>query len=348
MNKINTLIVLALTLGLLACKENKNKERTIIPSETIAVKTYQLKNFESPVKVICTGMLTTEKETKYGFKTGGVINRIYVTEGQSFKKGSLLATLRIDEIEAGFVQAQLGLEKAERDLRRTTNLFEDSVATLEQLQNSKTAFEVAKKQLEAVAFNKEYASIHATSDGFITKKLANEGEVIAGGMPVLATNQNGHQAWVLKTGVSDKDWARIEIGNRAKIQLDAYPELSLNGTVYQKSQAADQGSGSFQIEIKVALENLEPALGMFGKAEIETNTIQKYQSIPYDALIEADGKYAFVFVPESEGKVRKHAIEIASFDNTEVNVRSGLETIKEVILTNTAFLNENSTITIIK
>ncbi len=348
MNYKNSILITVIAINVMACKNDKTVDSISSNTETIAVKTYALQKEEGKITINSTGMLSTENEAKYSFKTGGVIDRIYVNEGEFFVKGKLLAKLKIDEIDAGFIQAKLGKEKAERDLQRITNLYKDSVATLEQLQNTKTAYEIATKQLEAVSFNKEYAFIYATNDGFVTKKIANEGEIVSGGMPVLAINENIKDAWVLKVGLSDKDWALVEIGNTANILLDAYPDKILIGSVYRKSLAADMISGSFQVEIKVKCEGISPALGMFGKAKIKTNNVQKYQSIPYDALIEADGKMAFVFVPMPNGKVKKQAIEIADFDNDKVNVKSGLENISEVVLTNSAFLNSNSTITIIK
>jgi RND family efflux transporter MFP subunit len=342
------LLSLALSLGMSACEaEQQPEEKLRFSAESIAVKTYLLQQSEGAAKISSTGMLATENEAKYAFKTGGVIDRIYVREGQSFSKGSLLASLKIEEIEAGFLQARLGLEKTERDLARIANLYEDSVATLEQLQNTRTAYEIAQKQLEAVAFNRSYAYIYAANDGFVTQKIANEGEIVAGGMPVLAINENNGKAWVLKVGLSDKDWAATAVGDKATVILDAYPDSPIKGRVYRKSQAADQSSGSFQVELQLELGKLKPALGMFGKAVIETGTVQQYQAIPYDALIEADGKSAFVFVPVQGGKVKKQAIEIASFGQEEVWVKAGLENTKEIVLTNSAFLNEQSNITII-
>ena len=341
-------IIGLLALIALACNDEKSVESKLSNSETIPVKTYNLLQSEGSVNIRTTGMLTTEKEAKYAFKIGGVIDRIYVNEGEFFEKGKLLAKLKIDEIDADFAQAKLGKEKVERDLQRITNLYKDSVATLEQLQNTKTAYEIATKQLEAVSFNKEYAFIYATNDGFVSKKITNQGEIVSGGMPVLAINENIKDSWVLKVGLSDKDWALVESGNTASIVLDAYPDKILTGIVFRKSLAADMVSGSFQVEIKVKYEGISPALGMFGKAVIKTNKIKKYQSIPYDALIEADGKMAYVFVPMPNGKVKKQPIEIADFDNDKVNVKSGLDGINEIVLTNSAFLNSNSTITIIK
>jgi len=344
----NQISILFLAINLIACKEDKNVESNLPVSRSIPAKTFQLQQSQGLVEIKSTGMLTTENEAKYAFKIGGVIEKVFVNEGQFFKKGNLLAKLKIDEVDAGFVQAKLGKEKAERDLQRITNLYKDSVATLEQLQNIKTAYDIAIKQLDAVAFNKSYAYIYAINDGFVTKKIANEGEIVAGGTPVLAINENKSSAWLLRVGLSDKDWAMVEAGNSAEIVFDAFPNKVFSGSVFRKSMAADMGTGSFQIEIKVNFQGVNPAIGMFGKTAIRTNGIQKYQSIPYDALIEADGKSAFVFVPLAGGKVKRQAIEIESFDEQGVKVKSGLEDIQEVVFTNSAFLNESSIITIIK
>ncbi|WP_194972605.1 efflux RND transporter periplasmic adaptor subunit [Aquiflexum lacus] len=342
------ILILIFSLNLLGCKKEENSENEFNVSETIAVSTFKVVQSESRVKIKSTGMLTTENEAKYGFKIGGVIDRILVNEGEYFKKGKLLATLKTEEIDAGFEQAKLGLEKAERDLRRLSNLYKDSVATLEQFQNTKTAFEISQKQLESVAFDKKYAFIYATSDGFVTKKIANEGEIVGSGVPVLAINENKNNEWILKVGLSDKDWAMVETGNSAQIFFDSFPDEIFDGVVSRKSLAADIGTGSFQVEVKINSKNTIPAIGMFGKAVIETNAIQKYNLIPYDALIEADGKSAFVFVPLPGGKVKRQAIEISNFDNYGVQVKSGLIGIDEIVLTNSPFLNESSKITIIK
>lgn len=342
------IILLFFAASMIACSDKNAQESKLGSAEIIAVKLHTLQQSNDAVVIHCTGLLNTENEATYAFKIGGVIDRIYVVEGETFKKGELLAKLQLEEIEAGFAQAKLGFEKAERDLNRLSNLYKDSVATLEQLQDTKTAFEISQRQLEATAFNKQYANIYAANDGFVIKKIGNEGEVVAGGSPILAISENGRDSWLLNVGLSDKEWSMVEIGNTAQVVLDAFPDKVLTGRVFRKSMAADLGTGSFQVEVKVNFQGLNPAVGMFGKASLVTNYKYEYQAIPYDALIEADGKNAFVFVPVGEGKVKRQAIEIAGFDNSEVRIKSGLEGLKEVVLTNSAFLNENSTITIIQ
>src|SRR4030095_8365365 len=110
----------------------KKTESTAIPVKVLPVKEYNTLE-----KIPVSGQFTTDDEVMMSFKTTGIINKIFVKEGDAIKKGQLLATLNLTEIDASLQQAQLAYEKAGRDLQRLNNLFNDSVATLEQVQNAK-------------------------------------------------------------------------------------------------------------------------------------------------------------------------------------------------------------------
>jgi RND family efflux transporter MFP subunit len=343
------IILLPAVLLFAACGGKKNPQQTVFNREAIPVKVISLSSSNNSNIINATGLVSTESDAKYSFKIGGVIDRIFVTEGQKFAKGQLLATLKLTEIDAGVTQAKLGLEKVQRDYQRVVNLQKENVATLEQLQNSKTAVDIAQKQLETVSFNKQYANIYATNNGFVTKKIASEGEVVGVGTPILAINEtSGKSGWILKVGLNDADWAAMQIGNKATIVLDAFPTLIFSAYVSKKLLASDQNSGSLLIELKLNTEGKQMALGLFGKAQIQTNVSTLSVTIPYDALIEANGNNAFVFVPATNNTVKKMPIVLNSFNNKEVLVASGLEDVNEIIVSNSAFLNEKSTIKIIK
>lgn len=340
--------LLAATI-IVSCGQKHTEINSGFSAETIAVKTAPVESNDAPAVITATGLITTANEARYAFKIGGVIEKIYVNEGQFFKRGLLLATLKLTEINAQLSQASLAYEKAKRDYTRADNLYKDSVATLEQLQNAKTGVDIAAKTVDAVVFNKKFAYIYAEADGFVTKKIANEGEVVAAGSPVLVINEtSGNNDWTLKLGVTDKEWAAIPIGESASVTIDAFPGKRFNATVFRKSQAADQNSGSFEVELKLEMIGMHPAIGMFAKAIIRDNVKKSLFTIPYDALIEADGNKAFVFAPDGNNKVKRIPVTIESFDNKQVYVKSGLENVNEVIVSNSAFLNEKSIINIIK
>ncbi|NII83482.1 MULTISPECIES: efflux RND transporter periplasmic adaptor subunit [unclassified Pedobacter] len=348
MNKTQ-LTLIALTSLLFACKEKPKNTNPLGQPDIISVKVAPISSFGITNSIQVTGLVGTENEANYSFKIGGVISSILVDEGQFFKKGQLLATLNTTEIAAGLAQANLGVDKAVRDYARAVNLYKDSVFTLEQLQNTKTALDVAKKTSEATAFNQRYARIYAASDGFVTKKVASVGEVIGGGMPVLMTGSTQKtDSYLLKVGVTDLEWAGISAGQRAVVYLDGYPEQPFQATVLRKLQSADAAIGSFQVELKLQMGNLKPAIGMFGKAEIETNTSENRTVIPFSALVEADGETGYIFTPKGTNSVRKVPVTILKFDNKNVYLKDKLEGIDRIVISNSAYLNEQSTVKIIK
>jgi RND family efflux transporter MFP subunit len=349
MKKIQLLWLIAAISVLYSCKEEDKSKNPLGETDVIPVKTSAVSALGLSQKINATGLVSTENEAKYSFKIGGVINRIFVEEGQFFKKGQLLATLNSTEISAGLEQASLNVDKTQRDYVRAVNLYKDSVFTLEQLQNTKTALDIAQKAKEAIAFNERYSKIYAASDGFVSQKLANEGEVIGPGMPVFTINEtHGNDNYLLRVGVTDREWSVISLGQTAKVTLDGYVNKEIDAFVFRKSQAADRALGSFQIELKLKLKDVKPAVGMFGKAEILTNQDENVKVIPYSSLVEADGDKAFVFTPDGTGKVKKIPVTISKIDNQQVYLREGLADVEEIVISNSAYLNEKSTIKIIR
>ena len=341
-------IVLA-ALVFTGCKPKPKEKSGLEDSNVIAVKVLPVSSLSLSGNINATGLVSTEHEARYGFKIGGVISRILVEEGQLFRKGQLLAVLNATEIAAGLSQSTLSVEKAQRDYDRAVNLYRDSVYTKEQLQNTKTALDIAQKAQESVSFNEQYSRIFAASDGFVARRLASEGEVVGAGSPVLIINETRKESsYLLRVGLTDKEWAAVSVGQQASVTLDGFPGQKIDAVVLRKSQASDAAAASFQVELKLKLAGIRPAVGMFGKAQILTGHTQQVISIPYDALVEADGNTGYAFVVKAPGKVSKVAVSILSFDNKMVYLQDGLAASDQVVVSNSAYLNEASRIKVIQ
>lgn len=346
---ITILIPIALGAVLWMCSTEAKEESTkpVVDESTVAVKLATVKEGSYSLPVISSGLISTEIESRLSFKTGGVISKIYVTEGQSVSAGQLLATLDLTEINAQEVQTKNSLEKTKRDLERAQRLYADSAATLEQVQNAQTAYNVADESYRIVSFNKRYATIQATSSGKVIRKFVNEGELIGPGIPVLMVNSAGKNDWIVKIGLPDVDWVRVKIGDKAIVTTDAYPGVAFGAIVNVINEGADPVNGLYQAEIKINPQGKRLASGLFARVEIAPSESQFLKSIPIEALIEGDGKNAFVFVVNTDGKsVSKVPVKIAYLQNKEAIISQGLEKITEVINDGSAFLTEFSTVTV--
>lgn len=158
--------------------QQQGRRKKIAAKDTIPVKLISIKEEAADNLIHITGYLSTQDEMRLSFKTGGVIDRILVSEGDKVKRGQLLATTKSTEISAQVQQVQLGVQKAERDYQRVLNLYNDSVATLEQLQNAKTGLEIARQNLSQASFNQQYSKIYATQDGFVIRKMKMKGSSV--------------------------------------------------------------------------------------------------------------------------------------------------------------------------
>jgi RND family efflux transporter MFP subunit len=340
-----SIFILALSAG--CGKSAKNPQ---IPGSDafIPVKTMVLQRMDINGKIHASGQFTTNDETLLSFKTGGIINRIYVKEGDKVKKGQILASLDLTEISAQVSQARIALDKAIRDHSRAQHLYSDSVATLEQLQNAQTGLELAQQQMVAAQFNLKHAEIKAPGNGVILNKFANEGQIIGVGTPILQTSSKGQTDWILCVAVSDREWAKISLHDRALVDIDALNGKEIEGYVFTKAEQADPQTGSYSIDIKLRdTRNLHVASGMFGKATIISSETDQLWRIPYDALLDGNANSGFVFVTNNGKEALKVPVKIEEIDKNNVLISEGLAGYQTLIVEGSAYLKDNSPIRVV-
>ncbi|OLY92206.1 RND family efflux transporter, MFP subunit [Cnuella takakiae] len=332
-----------------SCGGKATTQTAVVKDESIPVKLFPLSSDTRQAQVAASGLLSTEETAGLGFKIGGIIESVLVTEGQMVRKGQLLATLKPTEISAQVQQVALSVEKARRDYQRAHNLYQDSVATLEQLQNAQTGLDLAQQQYRQVAFNRQYANIYAPSDGFVVKQLGHAGEQVSAGTQVIAMNAvSGASRWVLKVGLTDKQWALVNKGDKATVQFDAFPGKTFTAIVTQKALAANPINGSFEVELQPDFKGVQPGAGIFGKAVILTSGTQELVPIPYESLLEAEGKEGFVFVSNDGKTVQRVGVQIAAIEPDRVFVNAGLEGHRYIVTSGSPYLTDGSRIKVIR
>src|SRR6218665_2126128 len=94
-------------LLLVSCGQRK-EEQVIKDQEIIPVRVIDLNPSAADADIMASGRFTTDDEVNLSFKTSGVINRIFVKEGDAIHPGQLLATLHLNEVNAQVGQVQAG------------------------------------------------------------------------------------------------------------------------------------------------------------------------------------------------------------------------------------------------
>ena len=128
--------------------------------------------------ITATGAFGPKDEVLLSFKTGGIVDRVLVDEGDAVSRGQQLAVLDLREIDAFVTKANIAVDKATRDVTRLRALQRDSVATLAQLQDAESALAAAEADRQTARFNREYAVITAPASGRILRRRVQPGALV--------------------------------------------------------------------------------------------------------------------------------------------------------------------------
>lgn len=326
---INSLLIISLVITV-SCTSNKVEENTNRYQEITTVKTTAVKSVEYAEQIRATGRLAFSNEYKLSFKTGGIIEAVYVKEGQRVQAGKLLATLKLNEIEAKTSQANINLQKAKRDYERTKSLYIDSVATLEQLQNAESQLRNAEQNLQVANFNQNQSKIIAPSNGIIQKIQIKENEITGAGTPIIIFGSE-NQGKVLVTSISDVDVVKIKNGDKASVQFDAWHESIFEGKVVEIAGMANPSTGTYEVKIQVndIKNQLKP--GFIGTAIITSSITSNCIEVPIEGLIQANKQTGVVYKVENE-LATKQKVHVAKILNHKILISSGLSENDKIII----------------
>lgn len=322
-----------------------SRSQNAVPETCIPVKTGKVTIEEMAIPIRTSGRLYPKTQVKLSFKTGGLIEEIFVEEGDTVRRHQLLARLDLSEVNGRFTQAENAFSKAARDKKRVENLYRDQAATLEQLQNIDTAFKIAQADLEVARFNLEHSKIVAPSEGKILRRLAETGEMIGVGRPVFLFGSTANE-WVVKVGVAEVDIVRLALNDAAGVTFDAYPRQVFPARVSEITEAMDPASGTYEVELSIDSEGMRLVSGFVARVEIHPSEKRTFSVVPVDALVEGEGSDGFVYIV-TDRIARKIKVRIARLFDNRVAVRSGLEGITEVVTRGAPYLDDGSRVNVI-
>ncbi|MEZ4776370.1 MAG: efflux RND transporter periplasmic adaptor subunit [Bacteroidia bacterium] len=347
MNTFQSILIATAIAILAACGSKTQVASESAQTPAIPVRMETIVPLKEAPSILTSGIVAAQEEIKLSFKTGGVIRAVYVNEGSTVRKGQLLAKLDPSEIDAQVNQATSAAEKARRDLERATRLYQDTVVTLEVVQDLTTAKDVAEANLRIATFNQQYSEIYAPASGRILKKLAETGEIIGPGSPVFflaATNSDQ----VIRAGLTDADIVRVNYGDRAQVHFDAWPADTFEAKIVEIAAGADPMTGAFQVELQIEKHPKSLKNGFIGQVTLIPQNEGKWAKIPMTAIVEAEPGRATIYTTEPGSQtVRKVNLPHYRIGNDHIAVpMNQLNGLTEVITDGARYLKPGDTVTI--
>jgi RND family efflux transporter MFP subunit len=299
---------------------------------------------DATVPVRVPAVLARKAEAELSFKVRGIVAEVGVRVGDAVTAGQVLARLQPDEIDAQVTQARSALEKAQRDLARVDKLEAGRVATFENLQDARTAVEVAAAQLRVAEYNRRFAVITAPAAGRILQRRAEPGELVESGRAVLAFAADA-EGWLVRAGLSDRDLRRVAAADRAEVRLTDSGPVRATGAVSAISAAADAATRTTPVEVQLDAAPADARSGEVVVLSIQPRPGRPRAVVPVSALIEGADDAASVFVVPPDGHAaRRVRVEIETIDGTSAYLRGELPASAQLVVRGAEYLRDGAAV----
>ncbi|HDP95672.1 MAG TPA: efflux RND transporter periplasmic adaptor subunit [Candidatus Aminicenantes bacterium] len=273
----------------------------------------------------------------------GRVERILVKQGDTVRRGQLLAELDTTSLElqrkqavAAAAIAGAALKDARVNAERMRKLHERNAVSSMQLEKAELALESALTQKQSAEANLNLVRHHLKSarmsapfDGIITARHLDEGDMInpqmGGGFGVLTLMDLSRVK--VKIDVVAEDIEKISVGMPCSVKVSTLADRMFTGTIYTKTLAADTASKTFQVEVRVENPDMAIKAGVFAAVAIEVEKIENVFMLPLSALIGEDRVVVY-----DNGFARLTRIQVGLRNETYFEVLGGLEPGAQVVV----------------
>src|SRR5262249_27201835 len=181
---------------------------TPVAPAVVAVRTAPVVREKVLRPIRAAGRLGGKQEMALAFRSAGTVERLLVREGQTVRRGQVLATLDTLDADAALVQASAAYDKAERDRARVERLAAAGAAARVSLQDAETGVALAAAALRQARHARVVSELRAPDDGQVQRRLVEAHEQVAAGTPVFLV-RGATRGWVVKLGLSDRDAVQV-------------------------------------------------------------------------------------------------------------------------------------------
>jgi HlyD family secretion protein len=147
--------------------------------------------------------------------------------------------------------------------------------------------------------------------------------------------------------VNEVDLPLLEVGQRADLEFDAFPDLTATGKVYEIAEVGSSSSGVVTFDVWVSIDVADPALrsGMSAAATIVTD-VAKGALVVSNSAVQSDGNGGYYVLVMDAGATepRQVAVETGLASATQTQILSGI-TDGDMVVTQTVDNTDDETST---
>ena len=320
--------------------------------DAITYETEQPFKTDIEKKTVATGKVVPEDEVEIKPQISGIIQKIYMEEGQKVKSGELIATIKVVPNEQALNQsrgrvrnAELALNNVQIEYNRNKSLFDKGVISSQDFNTLQLQYDQAKQELDnskadyqiirqgsAGGSTSANTNIRATVDGTILEIPVEEGDQV-----IESNNFNDGTTiatiadlskMIFEGKVDEGEVAKLEVGTPLKISLGAVEGAELDAKLRFIAPKGIEETGAVQFKIEGDVEVKNDVFIRAGYSANASLVLEKKDDVLVipEALLQFDKKTdePYVEVETGDQEFERKDIEIGISDGVNVEIVSGL------------------------
>ena len=325
----------------------KTNSKPPVTYETVTLQKESITN-----KIVATGKVIPEDEVNIKPQISGIIEKIYLEEGDKVKAGDLIAKVKVvpneqtlNSAKGRVKNAQIALNNAKIEYDRNKTLFERGVVSNQDFNNIKLTYDQAIQELDNAKSDLQIirigsaggssianTNIRATVSGTILEIPVKEGDQVIqsnnfnDGTTIATIADLGKM--IFEGKVDEAEVGKLKLGMPLAISLGAIQDKEFNANLrfVAPKGIEEQGAVQFKIEGDVTLD--ETYFIRAGYSANASIVLEKKDSILAikEALLQFDKKTEkpYVEIMVGDQKFERRDIELGISDGINAEVLSGI------------------------
>ena len=297
------------------------------------------------------GEVRARYEPELAFRIGGKVARRLVEVGERVKKDQALAELSAEDVNLRLQAAQAQLAAAEADMSlarserdRYGKLVSRQLVSRSQFENAENVYKAAAarvKQMRAeldVAKNQnDYAILRSPSDGVISRRLVESGQVVGAGQTVFTLATDGERE--VSINLPEQGIEAFKLGQEVGVELWTKPGKRFIGKLRELAPAADPVTRTYAARVAFSDNQVPAELGQSARVYFLIGESAGL-AVPLSAVSAEEGA-AYVFVLDTQtSTVKKTPVRLGAFSERLVPVLEGLSAADYVVAAGVQLLRD--------
>ncbi|OFW00683.1 MAG: hypothetical protein A3G20_07235 [Acidobacteria bacterium RIFCSPLOWO2_12_FULL_59_11] len=321
-------------------------------------------------QVSLVGSLKPKEQVEVMSKIAGRVTRILVQVGDPVKEGQFIAELEDDELQqqelraeaslavaqATLAQRQAELENAQAEKDRGANLVEEGLIPSQTWDTIQTRTRVAESQLklaqaqvqqatadrEQLRIRQQQTQIRSPLTGYVGRRYVDPGALVNPNSSIVSVLQLS--TMVTAVNVPEQYLAKLRVGNRAVVAIDAFGGRTYEGKVARLSPLLDPATRSSLVEIEIPNADGQLKAEMFARIQMDLGGERQALLVPREAVV-LQGEQSGVHVLLAD-RVQFRPIQTGVSSEQGVEVLAGLELGVTVVTRGSQNLKDGDTVVV--